>query len=298
MDRNLTWTKEFFSSANHVAGSAKPPEYASYHFYAFLPQGRELNMARFNVSYVFAQAVEFVAQARAIREHIDAADWGLGPKTALNFDEIGLIGGSGCPLHDSSRGAAKLFDDERIFFNLGASMFAFVYGELAKIGSDMVAASQTLSFNATPGLVVHGKALRSFYPCLTLIDWVPPYGGNARFWGLRAMIDVLGNDIKSVVAVNISSTTPPPIGWPTSSIVYGVGFVRSDGQRVTLMANTNSSDQIVELEGAAGGQIYVVDLDHGHGDAAYSNTSLSSQRFRLGALAVALVEMPRQNTGV
>ena len=121
-------------------------------------------------------------------------------------------------------------------------------------------------------------------------------GGNARFWGLRAMIDVLGNDIKSVVAVNISSTMPPPIGWPTSSIVYGVAFVRSDGQRVTLLANTNSSDQNVELEGAAGGRIYVVDLDHGHGDVAYSNMSLSSQRIRLAALAVVLVEMPRETT--
>jgi hypothetical protein len=31
MDRNLTWTKEFFSATNHAAG-ATPPEYASYHF--------------------------------------------------------------------------------------------------------------------------------------------------------------------------------------------------------------------------------------------------------------------------
>ena len=35
MDRNFTWTKEFFSAANH-ATNAKPPEYASYHFCEFL----------------------------------------------------------------------------------------------------------------------------------------------------------------------------------------------------------------------------------------------------------------------
>ena len=50
-------------------------------------------------------------------------------------------------MHDSARGAARLFVDERLFFNLGAAMFAYIYGELAAIGADMVAASQTLAFN-------------------------------------------------------------------------------------------------------------------------------------------------------
>ena len=290
MDKNLTWSKEFFSAANHAA-DARPPEYGSYHFYAFLPRGRELDMKSFNVSYVFAQAVDFTTQARAIRAQINAADWGLGAKTKLNFDEVGLIGGSGCPLHDA-RGAAKLFVDERLFFNLGASMFAYAYGELAAIGADMVAASQTLSFNQTKGLVVDGKPLRSFYPCLTLIDWVFPYGGNARFWGLKVMIDVLGNDIKSVVAVSVSSAVLPPRWWPTRSIVYAAAFVKSDGQHVVLLANTNSSDQTVKLKGANGGQIHVVDLDNGYDDVPYSNETLHSERIELGPLAIALVKMP------
>lgn len=119
------------------------------------------------MSYVFAQAAQFITRAQAIRDHIDAADWGLGADTQLNIDEVGLIGGSGCPLK-TERGAAKLFVDERLFFNLGASMFAFVYGKLAQIGVDMIAASQTLSFNKTPGLVVHGQPLHceSSHPSL------------------------------------------------------------------------------------------------------------------------------------
>ena len=103
-------------------------------------------MSSFNVSFVFAQAASFARQARAIRAQLDSSDWG-GPGTKLNIDEVGLIGGSGCPVHDSARGAARLFVDERLFFNLGAAMFAYIYGELAAIGADMVAASQTLAFN-------------------------------------------------------------------------------------------------------------------------------------------------------
>jgi hypothetical protein len=73
---------------------------------AFLPQGRALDMSRFNVSFVFAQAASFVRHARAIRVQLDSADLG-GHGVKLNFDEVGLIGGSGCPVHDSVRGAAS-----------------------------------------------------------------------------------------------------------------------------------------------------------------------------------------------
>ena len=122
MDKDMIWSKAFFTAANHAA-DAKPPEFASYHFYAFLPPGRAVDMSRFNVSYVFAQAAAFVKQAKAIRAQIDGADWGA--KTRLNFNEVGLIGGSGCPLHDEKRGAAKLFIDNKLFFNLGSAMFAY-----------------------------------------------------------------------------------------------------------------------------------------------------------------------------
>lgn len=285
MDRNNTWSSEFFRKRNHKP-DAKPPEYASYHFYAFLPQGRALDMSRFNVSFVFAQAAGFAKQARAIRAQLDSADWG-GPSTKLNFDEVGLIGGSGCPLHDSTRGAARLFVDERLFFNLGASMFAYVYGELAAVGADMVAASQTLAFNGT---ALHPAP---FYPCLTLIDWVPPYGGNARFWGLKMMIDVLGNELKTVVAVNATTGSAPlPPWWPTSTVVYAAGFVRLDGKHIVLLANTNSSAQTIALQGARGGIIHAVDSEHGYGERPYSNETLESETIQLKPLAVALVEMP------
>ena len=289
MDKNDTWSSEFFSKRNHGL-DAKPPEYASYHFYAFLPQGSALDMSRFNVSFVFAQAASFARQARAIRAQLDAADWG-GPGTKLNFDEVGLIGGSGCPLHDSARGAARLFVDERLFFNLGAAMFAYVYGELAAVGADMVAASQTLAFNGT---TLHPAP---FYPCLTLIDWVAPYGGNARFWGLKVMIDVLGDELKTVVAVNASmasTASAKPPWWPTPTVVYAAGFIKLDGKRVVLLVNTNSSAHSIVLEGAHGGVIHVVDSEYGYGDRPYSNETLESETVQLGPLAVALVEMPSE----
>ena len=132
----------------------------------------------------------------------------------------------------------------------------------------------------------------AFYPCLTLIDWVPPFGGNARYWGLKLMIDVLGSEFKKVVAVNVSSSTPAPEWWPTRSIVYAAAFVRSDGRRLVLLANTNSSAIAVQLQGAAHAQVHVVDFEHGHGDVPYSNDTLSSEgQIELGPLAVALVEM-------
>ena len=107
------------------------------------------------------------------------------------------------------------------------------------------------------------------------------------------MIDVLGSDLKRVVAVNINASTPTPRWWPTPSVVYAAAFVRSDGRRIVLLANTNSSAQIVDLEGAANAHVHVVDVESGHGDVPYRNGTLDAGgRIELGPLAVALVEMP------
>lgn len=170
-------------------------------------------------------------------------------------------------------------------------MFAYVYGELAVVGADMVAASQTLAFNGT---TLHPAP---FYPCLTLIDWVAPYGGNARFWGLKVMIDVLGDELKTVVAVNASmasTASAKPPWWPTPTVVYAAGFIKLDGKRVVLLVNTNSSAHSIVLEGAHGGVIHVVDSEYGYGDRPYSNETLESETVQLGPLAVALVEMPSE----
>jgi hypothetical protein len=92
---------------------------------------------------------------------------------------------------------------------------------------------------------------------------------------------------------NVScSSAPPPSWWPTPTVVYAAGFVKLDGKRVVLLSNTNSSSQTVALEGASGGVIHVVDLEHGHGDRPYRNESLESETIQLGPLAVALIEMP------
>jgi len=95
-----------------------------------------------------------------------------------------------------------------------------------------------------------------------------------------------------VVAVNISGGEAPPAWWPTASLVYAAAFVKHDGRRVVLLANTNSSDLEVRLEGATGCAIHVVDADHGNGFVPYSNATLSSETIVLAPLAVALVEMP------
>ena len=107
------------------------------------------------------------------------------------------------------------------------------------------------------------------------------------------MIDVLGNDLKTVVAVNatMGSASSPP-WWPTPPVVYAAGFIKLDGQRIVLLANTNSSAQTIALEGARNGVIHVVDSDHGYGDRPYSNETLQSESIQLRPLAVALVEMP------
>jgi len=74
--------------------------------------------------------------------------------------------------------------------------------------------------------------------------------------------------------------------------VYAAAFVKLDGKRVVLLANTNSSTQTVAVEGASGAVIHVVDSEHGYGDRPYSNDTLGSETIQLRPLAVALVEMP------
>eukprot|EP00937_MAST-01D_sp_MAST-1D-sp2_P007533 g7533.t1 len=312
------WFSYFFNRTNHETG-APPPSYVTYHFYAFPghdsddaagamwgPDARwpvqhskpvALPVSQWPV-HLFKQAARFVARAEHVNGLVRAGTF-RGPGGAdvkISANEVGVIGGSLCP-------SADLFStaDGRLFWNLKASLWAYYFAELARLGVDAIASSQITGYPPSTW-EIHGKPVANNYPCVSMLDW---HNGShtAVSWALQMFIDVLG----AGAGGDMMAAMPPHTGergtgsgaapyWPLPSVLYSMGFTINraggDSKRVILLANTNSSNATATLTGVAGGKLHLVDAAAGHGTTPYSTTELKSGLVALGPLAVALVELP------
>jgi len=189
---------------------------------------------------------------------------------------------------------ASIFGASRSFWNVAASLWGYYYGELSRLGSVSIAASQITGYPAGYWNI-HGKPVNLNYPCVSMMDWRDKGSDTARSWALQMTIDVLGNADKRIFSANISSSQRPSSSshdWPLPSTVYGLGFELFGGERVILLSNTNSSAENVLVVGASGGTIHVVDSKAGFGDVPYSTQRLADDLVLLGPSAVALIRLP------
>ena len=212
-----------------------------------------------------------------------------GPQVKIFQDEVGIIGGYHCPV-------STLFGPDKQYWNIAASLWGFYYGELARLGSTAIAASQLIGYPAG-AWSIHGQPVQRNFPCVSLMDWRGNGSDTARTWALQMTIDVLGNGKKKVFPVmggggghahpvtghgltaaggsaptdrHGSDHSPAQPGasllppWPLASTVYSIGFELLDtGKRVVLVSNTNISAASITVHGAAGSTMHTVDASAG-----------------------------------
>ena len=227
----------------------------SYHFYASISAEAAKN--GFEEDTVFDQTRKFLKTVK----RIELIRQRLSPQTATAINELGVIhhqdGGQGKPGY-----VFKPFPAS--YWNLCAAQFAFLYGELANLGIEMVGESALMQ---TP----------DFYPSVTMMDWETGRP-NARYWALKLLRENFGPGDKLVLTSSGLSG------------VYAQAFLARDGKRKLLLVNTQNKPAEVSIAGAAGGRQEAVDQTTGFNPPA--SARLDSDKLELKGLAVQVITLP------
>lgn len=236
----------FLNPKNHAHGI--PLDMVSYHFYASLfpelgPESWERT--------VFDQTARFVAKVK----YIENIRQRLAPRTETAINELGVIhpqdGMQGRPDY-------KFKPFPAFYWNLCAAQYALLYGELSKLGIEMVGQSALMQ-------------VPEFFPSVSMMDWETGRP-NARYWVLKLLRENFGPGDKLVETVN---AVPD---------VYAQAFLGRDGRKKVLLVNTRNRVAEVAVPGAAGGIQESVDQTTGYEPPA--GTRLTADRVALRGLAV------------
>eukprot|EP00747_Dinoflagellata_sp_TGD_P028785 gnl/TRDRNA2_/TRDRNA2_133481_c0_seq1.p1 gnl/TRDRNA2_/TRDRNA2_133481_c0~~gnl/TRDRNA2_/TRDRNA2_133481_c0_seq1.p1 ORF type:complete len:565 (+),score=84.60 gnl/TRDRNA2_/TRDRNA2_133481_c0_seq1:150-1844(+) len=294
-----TWFSHFLNASNHRSPVREHfSEYVheiSYHWYAenyYLqndPPDEFLRVGA-NPSDLFMQSAQFLVAAKRIKDLVDE----LAPGTRMNCNEVGVL------VVDPPEGALLPNGADRWWWNLEASMFAYVYSQLAALGVDAIAASQLTGYpgNAEP---------------ISMLDWTSGKG-NPYYWVVKMFIDTMGSGPKDVhdTTVNllsadklinasmpddwkcIHSMQPKGVGDAHVSPLYARAMTlhAKAGQRVVILANTRKSSISVSVAGAAGGSVRTVEKGSGDQTTPYSDVKMTSEELTLEGWGVAIVSLP------
>jgi len=150
------------------------------------------------------------------------------------------------------------------YWNLTGALFAYVFGELAHQGIEVVGASQLVGYPTQ-------------FPSVSMVDWNDGTP-NPRFRVLQLLKDNFrpGDQLADSSGLN-------------QSFVYGLAAVGADGRRRLLLASKRDRALVVRVPGAAGGQLEVLDASTGAGLPV--RQTLAGDEIRLGAFAVAVLTL-------
>jgi hypothetical protein len=245
---------EYFLDRRHHKPGV-PLDMISYHFYASItPEAAKKGLGE---EAVFEQTRKFLGTIR----RIEAVRQRLSPQTATAINELGVIHHQD-RVQGQSGYVFKPFP--AYYWNLCAAQFALLYGELAKLGIEMVGASALMQL---PG----------FYPSVSMMDWKTGQP-NARYWALKLLRENFAPGDKLVTT---SSGSPG---------VYAQAFLASDGKRKVLLVNTRNKPAAVSLAGAAGGKQETVDQATAFNPPA--SARLASDKLELKGFAVQVITLP------
>ncbi len=246
----------FLDSRNHQPGI--PLDAISYHFYAVptADEGPEIHPFTF-----FDQADHFLDTVR----YVESIRRRLSPQTQTMLNEIGTIRAE--DIGQSNPAAASL-PLPASYWNLSATIYAYLYAELAKLGIEVVGESQLVGY---PGQ----------FPSVSMIDWNTGRP-NARYWVLKLLRENFGPG-DTLVETNLATAS-----------VYAQGFMKNDGERKILLVNKR--DRVVQLRipDATHAQLQMVDQDTAFNPASLSNltsSELTSENLTLPGLTVAVVTL-------
>jgi len=242
----------FLDHKNHKPGV--PLDFISYHFYAVPTPDQTPEVEQFTY---FDQAEGFLKTVR----YVEAIRKRLSPETKTTIDELGVISADDIAQAEPGHVAPPIPDS---YWNLAGSMYAYIFGELTKIGIDVAGESQLVGYPTQ-------------FPSVSMVDWNNGKP-NARFWVLKLLHDNMGPGDKLVEME------------PRNPYVYSLAFVMRDGKRRVLLVNKRNRAFDLTIPGARGGQMEYVDQTTGFEPPA--TTKLASDVTKLNGYSVAVVTFP------
>jgi glycosyl hydrolase family 39 (putative alpha-L-iduronidase) len=242
----------FLNPKNHQPGV--PLDFISYHFYAVPTpdQGPELQPHVF-----FAQADGFLNTVR----YVEQVRKRLSPGTRTTINEIGAISADDLMQSDPSHVPQPI---PASYWNLTCAMYAYLFGEMTKIGIDVAGESQLVGYPTQ-------------FPSVSMVDWTNGKP-NPRYWALKLLKDNFSPGDK-LVETRVESP-----------YLYALGVVKPDGRKRLLLVNKRERDAALVVAGAGGGRIEFVDATTKFGPPGSQN--VAGDEITLRGLAVAALTLP------
>jgi hypothetical protein len=151
------------------------------------------------------------------------------------------------------------------YWNLSGATYAYVFGQLASLGIDLVGESQLVGYPTQ-------------FPSVSMVDWTTG-APNARW---RVLELLKANFAPGDRIVKASSGSP---------YVYAFGVVKPGGEHKLLLVNKRDREFTLTLPGVAA-EVRTVDQTTQGGEAA--RQELTGSTVTLRGLAVAVVTMAAQ----
>ena len=249
----------FLNPKNHKPGI--PLDYISYHFYAVPAPDHTPDVQQHTF---FAQADGFLNVVR----YIEAIRKRLSPKTGTMINELGAISADDVTQGEPGHVSKPIPPS---YWHLTGAMYAYLFGELTRMGIDVVGESQLVGYPTQ-------------FPSVTMVDW-DTGRPNARYRALQLLKDNFGPGDK-LVEVQTSAFPPPSL----SQLYAQARLTRDGGKRRLLLVNRRDRPFAVSVPGASGGQVDTVDQTTGSGPPA--SRKLDGETLTLGGLAVAVLSLP------
>lgn len=244
----------FLNPKNHRPGVHL--DMISYHFYSHPSDDQDSDSWQYSV---FDQAASFVDTVR----YIESIRRRLSPSTKTTINEVGVI----APADTFEGMPGYHFKPYPSFYwNLSAAQFAFLFGEMSKLGIDAIGESALMQ---PPG----------FFPSVSMMNW-DNGNRNPRYWVLKMIRDNFAPGDKIVRATSLRMNHP----------VYAEGFVNTQGKRKVLLVNLRNSDVSVVIPGSKGGIEQFV--DEVTGEDPPRTVSLTNDTVSLRGFSVAVVNLP------
>jgi hypothetical protein len=152
-----------------------------------------------------------------------------------------------------------------LYWNAAGALYAYLYGELAKQGVEVIGESQLVGYP-------------SQFPSVTMIDWKNGKP-NARYWVLSLLKDNF-HPGDQLVATTLSH----------HSDIAAQGFVTPAGKKLLLLNKRNRVIDVMLPEGAQNGNLLTVDEASGEGAARASKQE--GTHLSLAPFAVVVVSVP------
>jgi len=245
----------FLNHKNHRPGI--PLDYISFHFYATpaLDEGPDGWQHTF-----FNQADGFLAVTRYILAIRDR----LSPETKIDTDELGVI----LPTDGLEIRANKALPDHipHRYWNAAASLYAYLFVELSKLGVEVIGESQLVGYP-------------SQFPSVSMIDYNNGKP-NARYWVLKMIVDNFHSGDRLV-------TTRPSSGSDEDQ-PYVQGFVTPQGRKILLVNRTNR-EETAEIPADFAHASFAT-VDEATGDSAPRTGQLSGTGLTLAPFAVTVLK--------